>query len=106
MTDIYRALGDPTRRTILHLLARGDKTQTEIVQSFSISQPAVKKHLQILLDEGLIREQKQGKYRLYCLERTLVQTAYQSLLDDLGYILEDQLSNLKVYLERGETKHE
>ncbi|MEH7087145.1 metalloregulator ArsR/SmtB family transcription factor, partial [Neobacillus drentensis] len=62
MPDIYRALGDATRRTILHLLAQGDKTQTEIVHAFAISPPAVKKHLQILLDEGLILEQKDGKY--------------------------------------------
>jgi DNA-binding transcriptional ArsR family regulator len=98
MTDIYRALGDATRRTILHQLAQGDKTQTEIVQAFAISQPAVKKHLQILLDEGLIHEQKDGKYRRYSLDRTLLRSAYQTLFEDMGYILEDQLASLQTYL--------
>lgn len=100
MMDIYRALGDSTRRTILRMLAQGDKTQSEIVQAFTISQPAVKKHLQILLDEGLISEQKHGKYRHYRLNRALLQMAYQSLFEDIGYILEDQLTGLKTYLER------
>ncbi|SDG09572.1 DNA-binding transcriptional regulator, ArsR family [Paenibacillus sp. cl6col] len=99
ITDIYRVLSDPTRRTILHMLAQGDRTQSDFVQFFDISQPAVKKHLQILLEEGVISEQKQGKYRIYRLEQALLQSAYQSLLQDMGYILGDRLTRLKTFLE-------
>ncbi|WP_430108009.1 ArsR/SmtB family transcription factor [Paenibacillus sp. B1-33] len=62
------------------MLAQGDRTQSDFVQFFHISQPAVKKHLQILLEEGVISEQKQGKYRIYRLEQALLQSEYQSLL--------------------------
>ncbi len=81
------------------MLAQGERTQSDFVQFFHISQPAVKKHLQILLEEGVISEQKQGKYRIYRLEHALLQSAYQSLLQDMGYILGDRLTRLKTFLE-------
>ena len=56
MSDIYRALGDSTRRRIVSMLKQGDKTQKEIVEAFDISQPAIKKHLNILLEERIILE--------------------------------------------------
>ncbi|WP_289355396.1 metalloregulator ArsR/SmtB family transcription factor [Paenibacillus sp. S-12] len=99
ITDIYRVLSEPTWGTILHMLAQGERTQSDFVQFFHISQPAVKKHLQILLEEGVISEQKQGKYRIYRLEHALLQSAYQSLLQDMGYILGDRLTRLKTFLE-------
>lgn len=83
------------------MLAQGDRTQSDFVQFFHISQPAVKKHLQILLEEGVISEQKQGKYRIYRLEQALLQSEYQSLLF-LRYgvhILGDRLTRLKTFLE-------
>ncbi|EJW16058.1 putative transcriptional regulator [Paenibacillus alvei DSM 29] len=81
------------------MLAQGERTQSDFVQFFHISQPAVKKHLQILLEEGVISEQKQGKYRIYRFEHALLQSAYQSLLQDMGYILGDRLTRLKTFLE-------
>ena len=45
MTDIYRAIADPTRRKILTLLSQNEYTQSELVNRFTISQPAIKKHL-------------------------------------------------------------
>ncbi|NGP57341.1 winged helix-turn-helix transcriptional regulator [Paenibacillus thiaminolyticus] len=62
MTDIYRAISDPTRRQILRMTAQREYTQSEIVQAFSISQPGMKKHLAILVEENLIR-------RLSCMRR-------------------------------------
>ena len=52
MTDIYRALSDPIRRRILQLLAQLEYTQSEIVKNLTISQPAIKKHLNILEETG------------------------------------------------------
>lgn len=45
MPNVYRALGDSTRRHNLIMLKQGSKTQKEIVEAFDISQPAIKKHL-------------------------------------------------------------
>src|SRR3712207_6470831 len=50
----FLALADPTRRAILARLARGEASVTELAESFSISQPAISKHLKVLERAGLI----------------------------------------------------
>ncbi|MCM3238708.1 metalloregulator ArsR/SmtB family transcription factor [Heyndrickxia oleronia] len=104
--DIYRALGDSTRRRILSMLKQGDKTQKEIVEAFDISQPAIKKHLTILLEERMISESLNGKYRIYSLNLSILQTAYQEMLHYIGELLDEQLISLKNYVEKGEFRDE
>jgi ArsR family transcriptional regulator, arsenate/arsenite/antimonite-responsive transcriptional repressor len=106
MPDVYRALGDPTRRCILSMLKQGNKTQKEIVEAFDISQPAIKKHLTILLEEKMITERLKGKYRIYSLNSHSLQIAYQDMLQYIGDLLDDQLVSLKDYVERGEIRDE
>ena len=48
MTTVFKALSDDTRRQILKLLANGDMTAKEISENFTISKPAISKHLDIL----------------------------------------------------------
>ena len=57
----FSALGDPTRRAIVQRLAKGEATVTEIAQPFSMSLPAVSKHLRILEDAGLLVRLKEGR---------------------------------------------
>jgi ArsR family transcriptional regulator, arsenate/arsenite/antimonite-responsive transcriptional repressor len=106
MPDIYRALGDPTRRRILSMLKRGTKTQKEIVEAFAISQPAIKKHLAILLEEKIIAQEMQGKYRIYRLNLDSLQIAYNEMLQYIGDLLDNQLASLKDYVEKGEIRDE
>lgn len=54
LDDTFLALADPTRRAILARLALGDASVAELAGPFSISQPAVSKHLKILERAGLI----------------------------------------------------
>lgn len=101
MSDIYRALGDSTRRRILKMLKQGNKTQKEIVEEFDISQPAIKKHLNILLEEGVIAEKMNGKYRIYSLNSSILQNACQEMAYYMKGLLDDQLVSLKNYVEKG-----
>lgn len=50
----FTALADPTRRAILARLSEGEATVTELAQPFSMSQPAVSRHLKVLEHAGLI----------------------------------------------------
>jgi DNA-binding transcriptional ArsR family regulator len=50
----FLALADPTRRAILARLARGEASVMELAEPFTISQPAISKHLKILERAGLI----------------------------------------------------
>ena len=60
----FRALSDPTRRDILSILAKGDKTIGEVAQHFDITRPAIKKHLAILEDGHLIDVIPRGRERI------------------------------------------
>ncbi|MCW5963216.1 MAG: winged helix-turn-helix transcriptional regulator [Bryobacterales bacterium] len=59
----FTALGDPTRRAILARLAQGEATVTELAKPFSISQPAISRHLRMLEQAGLIARRVEGAKR-------------------------------------------
>ncbi|TVX92081.1 metalloregulator ArsR/SmtB family transcription factor [Paenibacillus agilis] len=99
MTDIYRAIADPIRRKILRMVSQQECTQSDIVASFSISQPAIKKHLAILLEEQLLLERRVGKFCYYRLNTPVFQQAYLQLQSELGLVLDNKLAGLKHYLE-------
>ena len=60
-----KALADPTRRTILNLLKKRSLSAGEIAEHFSVSLPAVSKHLAVLKEADLIRDRREGKYIYY-----------------------------------------
>jgi len=63
--DVFHAIADPTRREILDLLSRGERTVNSLVAEFRISQPAVSQHLKVLRDVDLVGERRQGRQRIY-----------------------------------------
>ena len=63
--DIFRALADPTRRTIFEKLAAGSMNASALRQGMEISQPAMSQHLAVLRAAGLVREQKEGRFVNY-----------------------------------------
>lgn len=64
---VYRAIADPTRRTLLDLLQEGEQAVRELCASFSISQPALSKHLRVLREAGLVQSRQVGRERRYSL---------------------------------------
>ena len=67
-THILRALADPTRCRILELLADGSRSVNELAQHFSMSRPAVSKHLSILREAALVASRRQGRQQIYDLD--------------------------------------
>jgi DNA-binding transcriptional ArsR family regulator len=68
LSAVFGALADPTRRAILARLADGDATVMELAAPFSVSQPAISKHLKVLESAGLITRRRQATARLSHLE--------------------------------------
>ena len=68
LSAVFAALADPTRRTILAELARGDATVTELCAPLPISMPAVSRHLKVLEQAALISRKRSGKLRASHLE--------------------------------------
>ena len=63
LSATFAALADPTRRAILDRLSRGDATVSELAEPFTISLPAVSKHLKVLERAGLIRRSRDARWR-------------------------------------------
>jgi DNA-binding transcriptional ArsR family regulator len=61
LDSVFAALADPVRRTIVEQLTRSERTAGEIARSFSISQPAVSKHLKVLERSGLLERTIRGR---------------------------------------------
>lgn len=60
----FRALADPTRRDILRLLIDDEMTIAEVSDHFDVTRAAVKKHLTVLSDGGLIAVEPRGRERI------------------------------------------
>ena len=75
----FAALADPTRRAILARLATGEATVMELAKPFSMSQPAISKHLKVLEHAGLISRGRDAQRRPCRLE-------VQPLADASGWI--------------------
>ncbi len=73
-SDGFAALADPTRRRIIALLAERDRTVKEIAEHFSVSRPAISKHLQVLRRAGLVAETKRGRERVQRFEGSALQS--------------------------------
>ena len=76
MQDTLHALADPTRREILNLLKQSRLPAGEISNHFSISGAAVSRHLSVLKDADLIRDEREGKFIYYELNATVLEEIF------------------------------
>ena len=63
--NTFEVLAEPTRRQILDLIRDDERSVSELVESLSMSQPAVSKHLRVLRDAGLVDVRADAQRRLY-----------------------------------------
>ena len=95
----FRALADPTRREILLMLRARDLTIAEVAENFDMTRAAVKKHLTVLSDGGLISVEARGRERI----NTLNPKGLAPVLDWLGFFdqfWDERLAALKSAIER------
>ena len=102
---VFGALSDPTRRRILELLARTESCVTDLAKPFSISLPAISKHLRVLENAGLIKRERNGRvHRLQLRAKPMSEAAewidryrefWEVQLDALSHYLENQIQNEK-----------
>ena len=102
--DVYSAIADPTRRALLLRLARdGEKNVTELLEPFSISQPAVSKHLRILREARLVRSRKVGRIRVYAVEASKLREVHDWVTHFEKY-WDEKLDGLGRYLDQRKRK--
>jgi DNA-binding transcriptional ArsR family regulator len=62
---VLAALADDTRMQIVEALSHDDRSVNELVDLFTVSQPAISRHLRVLRDAGVVSARPSGKHRIY-----------------------------------------
>lgn len=73
LQNTLRALADPTRREILNLLKDGRLSAGEITDHFPVTAASISRHLSVLKDADLIRDERQGKFIYYELNASVLE---------------------------------
>jgi DNA-binding transcriptional ArsR family regulator len=101
--DVFAAVAEPTRRAILDLLAEGERPAGELVAAFpSLTQPAISRHLRVLLSVGLVKVRPEAQRRIYTLqpdklaELDVWVNRYRQFWSDRLDALEQHLANVQI----------
>jgi DNA-binding transcriptional ArsR family regulator len=103
LDQTFSALADPTRRAILARLATGEATVAELAAPFTISLPAISRHLKVLERAGLISRGREAQWRPRTLRADPMKEA-ADWLDDYRHFWEQSLDRLEQYLDDIQTE--
>jgi DNA-binding transcriptional ArsR family regulator len=95
--DPFQAIADPHRRAIISLLAEKRHTLNEVASKFTISRPAISKHVKILNECGLVEFIDQGRER-FCVLKAEPLSEVSGWIDQYRKFWEDRLDALELYL--------
>ena len=73
LQQTLRALADPTRRDILNMLKKGKLSAGEITDRFTVTAAAISRHLAVLKEADLVRDQREGKFIFYELNASVLE---------------------------------
>ena len=100
--EVWGALGDRTRRSIVLLLAEGPSPVGKLADALPVSRPAVSQHLKVLKDAGLVDEDAEGTRRIYRLN----EVGMLALRDQLDTFWNRALGTFRDIAERPEETDE
>ena len=103
LSATFGALADPTRRAILARLAEGEAPVTELAEPFSMSLPAVSRHLKVLERAGLISRSRSAQWRPCRLSSEPLKEVSE-WLDEYRRFWDESLDNLAEYLTELQSK--
>jgi len=82
VANICKALGDSNRLEIVQMLSDGEKCGCKLLERFEITQPTLSHHMKILVECGLVKDRKEGKWHHYSLNCETL-TAYKAFIESL-----------------------
>jgi len=97
--DVFQAIADPTRREIIHLVARNPLNLNAVAENFAVSRPAISKHIKILTECGLISIRVQGRER-FCEARLDKLNEVAEWVEQYRKFWTEKLDALEVYLDQ------
>ena len=81
---VFKALADPTRREILHLLRSGPRSSGEIAEKFPSTWATISRHLAVLREAGLVTAERNGSSIRYELDTTVFQETIEHFLNRIN----------------------
>ena len=98
LDDVFRALADPTRRSMVARLARGPATIGELGEPFDMTKPAVTKHIKVLERAGLLTREIDGRLHRCTIDPRPLAEA-QHWVAEVRAFWEDRFDDLATYLD-------
>jgi len=100
MDDVFRALADPTRRSLLDELFESDgQTLTELEERFAMTRFGVMKHLKVLEEAHLVTTRRRGREKLHFLNAVPIRLIYDRWVSKYAEPWAAALTGLKAELE-------
>ena len=84
ISEVLRALGDPTRREMIRLLREGDLTAGELAERFDLARSTLSEHCAVLKEAGLVVTERQGTKVVYSLNTSTAEDAVAAIFELLG----------------------
>ncbi len=97
--DVFQAIADPTRREIINMIAYQPLNLNSVAEKFSISRPAVSKHIKILSECGLIVIKQQGRERI-CEAKLGTLNEVSEWIEQYRIFWTDKLNSLEKFLDK------
>lgn len=101
--DVFQAIADPTRRAILLLLTSQSMTAGSIAANFDTARPTVSKHLQILMECELLRQEQNGREIYYHINAKKMKTV-ADFIEPFRQMWEDRFNKLESIMKKYKRK--
>jgi len=101
--DVFQAIADPTRRSILSLLASQSLTAGAIAANFDTARPTVSKHLQILTECSLLKQEQTGREIYYHINAKKMKEI-ADFIEPFRKMWDDRFNKLEAIMKRYKTK--
>jgi len=97
--DVFQAIADPTRREIINMIAHQSLNLNSVAEKFSISRPAISKHIKILSECGLIVIKQQGRERI-CEAKLGTLNEVSQWIEQYRIFWTNKLNSLEKFLDK------
>ena len=101
--DVFQAIADPTRRAILLLVATQAMTAGAIAANFDTARPTVSKHLQILTECALLKQEQSGREMYYHINAKKMKEV-ADFIEPFRSMWEDRFNKLETIMKKYKTK--
>jgi ArsR family transcriptional regulator len=81
LTAAFKAIADPTRREILHLLRKEEMTAGDVAARFDMTKPTMSHHFSVLKEAGLVSSRREGQTIWYALNTTVLEDVLAWTMD-------------------------